>query len=90
MLSDAIFCNSKHSTILWVTYDFCEPESNNTRTLHNTTDFELFLFVKRTAVCNEIEVFSLTDKFVETPFSLLTLGRIVSFFAVTRFCACAF
>ena len=51
---------------MWVTYDLCEPESNNTRTL---TDFELFIFVKQTtAVCNEMEVFSLTDKFVETPF----------------------
>ena len=70
MLSDAIFCNSKQSTILWVTYGFCKPELNNTRPF---TDFELFLFVKRTtAVSNEIEVFSLTDKFVEIPFSLLT------------------
>ena len=70
MLSDAIFCNSKQSTILWFTYDFCEPESNNTRTF---TDFGLILFVKRTtAVCNKIEVFSLTDKFIEIPFFLIT------------------
>ena len=70
MLSDGIFCNSKQSTILWLTYDLCEPELNNTQTF---TDFELFLFVKRTtAVCNKIEVFSLTDKFVEITFSLLT------------------
>ena len=56
MLSDAIFCYSKQSTILWVRYDFYEPGSNK----------------RTTAVCNKIEVFSLTDEFVEVLFSLVT------------------
>ena len=64
ILFDVIFCNSKQTTILWITYDFCEPESNNTRTF---TYFELLLSVNRTygGSITRMQEFSFTDKFVE-------------------------
>ena len=68
ILFDVTFCNSKQCTILWITYDFCEPESNNTRTF---TDFELFLFVNQTygGSNTRMQEFSFTDKFLKSFFS---------------------